>query len=70
MKIDKAVIYESLVGSLVLGFGGIVTVILAGKANGVEINLYQAVGMNAFFFCTRLLGLIPTRYCFKRWGKK
>jgi hypothetical protein len=70
LKIDKSILLESLVGSLVLAFGGIATVILAGKANSVEISLYQAIGMNAFFFCTRLLGLIPTRYCFKRWGKK
>ena len=68
--LDKSVFCEAFVSSLVLAFGGILTVILAGKANGVEIGLWQAVGMNAFFFCTRLLGLYPTRYLFKKWGNK
>lgn len=60
---------EPLFISVLLSVGGVLSVIIAGYVNGVTIGLNQAIGMNAFFFCTRLLVLIPSRYCFKRWGK-
>ena len=67
---DKAVLFEAVAGSFVLAVGGIGTVMIAGYLNGVQMSVWQAIGMNVFFFHTRLLGLIPTRYVFKRWGKK
>lgn len=63
------ILKEPLLSSLLLSIGGIASVIIAGYVNGVAISLMQAVGMNAFFFCTRLLVLVPMRYFFKRLGK-
>lgn len=68
-KHKEHVLREPLLCSLLLSIGGVASVIVAGYVNGVAISLLQAVGMNAFFFCTRLLVLIPTRYYFKRQGK-
>lgn len=68
--LDRAVLFEALTSSFVLALGGIGPVILSGKINSVDIGLWQAAGMNAVFFCTRLLGLYPIRYIFKKWGKQ
>jgi hypothetical protein len=68
--IDRAILYEALMGSLVIAFGGLITIPLAGAINGVTISTAQGAGMGAIFFFTRPLGLYIVRYCFKRWYKE
>ncbi len=68
MKTWPSVLVESLSASFGLTLGGLISIQVAAYFNGVDITFKQAIGMNAFFFCTRLLWLIPNRYAFKRWG--
>jgi hypothetical protein len=70
MLINRALIFECAVASVLLGIGGLVTIAFAMWLAGAEVSLMQNLKAGFYLCFTRFAGLYIVRMGFLKWVKQ